>query len=339
MTAVQNLSATVGVNVACASLGVSRATYYRFIQDKLPDQPKLSVNKKHHLALSADEKQVVLDCLHSDRFVDKAPQEIYATLLDEGKYLCSIRTMYRYLNAAGEINDRRQQSRKIVYTKPELLATGPNQLWSWDITKLKGPAKWTYFHLYVIMDVFSRYIVGWLVAHRESSTLAEKLIKETCLKQNIDAGKLTIHSDRGSSMKSKAVALLLSDLGVTKSHSRPHTSNDNPYSEAQFKTLKYRPEYPKNFGCIEDARSFNRDFFNWYNNEHRHSGIALLTPAMVHYGLAPEVLSMRGQVLLRAYEEHSERFKGRVPLPGELPEGVWINKPKTDLELQILSSK
>ena len=236
--------------------------------------------------------------------------------------------MYRILDDNKEVKERRNQLSHPVYQKPELLATAPNQVWSWDITKLLGPAKWTYFYLYVIMDIFSRYVVGWMIALAESAILAEKLIGETCAKQNIEKGQLTLHADRGSSMKSKPVALLLSDLGVTKTHSRPYTSDDNPYSEAQFKTLKYRPDFPERFGGIEDSRSFCQDFFPWYNKEHRHTGIGLLTPEAVHYGLAKDMQMARGKVLLSAYELHPERFVKKVPVPPSVPDAAWINKPK-----------
>jgi putative transposase len=269
----------------------------------------------------------VVDTLHSQRFVDKAPHEIYATLLDEGYYLCSIRTMYRILDQHGEVKERRNQLSHPTYQKPELLATGPNQVWSWDITKLLGPVKWSYYYLYVILDIFSRYVVGWMVAPCESAQLAKHLIEQTCNKQQIQPGQLTIHADRGSSMKSKPVAFLLADLGVTKTHSRPHTSDDNPYSEAQFKTLKYRPGFPGRFGSIEDARSFSQGFFPWYNNEHRHVGISLLTPEMVHYGLAREVLQARDTVLRTAYDAHPERFVRKVPQTPPLPPAAWINPP------------
>jgi transposase InsO family protein len=204
------------------------------------------------------------------------PGAVFATLLDEGVYHCSLRTMYRILDEAGETRERRDQLTHPAYQKPELLATGPNQLWSWDITKLKGHAKWTYFYLYVILDVFSRYVVGWMVAPRETAELAKRLIADTCDKQNILPDQLTIHADRGSSMTSKPVAFLLADLSVTKSHSRPYVSDDNPYSESHFRTLKYRPDFPERFGCIQDSRAFCQEFFTWYNEEHRHSGIELL---------------------------------------------------------------
>ena len=256
MDAVEQLGATVGLNRACAALAVTRAALYRRrtrLADTLCDS---SARVSPPLKLSMQERQTVVDLLHCERFVDASPHTVHAMLLDEGRYYCSARTMYRILAEEGELKERRAVRRHVQYAKPELLATGPNQLWSWDITKLKGPVKWTYFYLYVILDVFSRYVVGWMVASRESATLAKKLISATCARQGIAPGELTLHADRGSSMKSKAVALLLADLSITKTHSRPHVSNDNPYSEAQFKTLKYRPEFPQRFGCIHDARAF-----------------------------------------------------------------------------------
>jgi putative transposase len=284
----------------------------------------------------AEERQQVLDVLHSEKFVDKAPQEVYAALLDEGQYLCSIRTMYRLLEAHQEVKERRDQLRHPVYQKPELLATAPNQVWSWDITKLLGPLKWTYFYLYVVLDIFSRYVVGWMIASRETAVLAQKLIQDTIEKQNIQPGQLTIHADRGPSMKSKPVAFLLSDLGVTKTHSRPQISDDNPYSEAQFKTLKYRPDFPERFGSLEHARTFCQVFFTWYNTEHHHSGVGLMTPHVVHYGLAKEAFKAREKVLLAAYEAHPERFVRRVPVPLPLPQAAWINPPKRAEESENL---
>jgi len=330
MEAAISLSSDVGVKAACESLGVSRAGFYRersgrhlkLVRPKsLPTPPR---------ALSSDERQNVLDILHSERFVDKAPPQVYATLLDEGEYHCCIRTMYRILEENEESRERRDQLRHPKYSKPELLATEANQVWSWDITKLSGPQKWSYFYLYVILDIFSRYVVGWMVAHREAAVLATKLIRESCEKQGIEEGQLIVHADRGSSMRSKAVALLLSDLGVTKTHSRPYTSNDNPYSEAQFKTMKYRPEFPKRFGSIEDARRFCQGLFEWYNKEHRHSGIGLLTPEVVHYGQAEGVRKARKETLLRAYRLHPERFVNKIPKPPELPKAAWINKPNPE---------
>jgi putative transposase len=283
------------------------------------------------LALTTMEEQGVLDALHEPRFRDLAPPQVYATLLDEGVYHCSIRTIYRILAKHDEVRERRRQVVRPHYDKPELLATGPNQVWSWDITKLKGPAKWTYFHLYVILDIFSRYVVGWMVAHREQAALAKRLINDTCEKQQIQPDQLVLHADRGSSMKSKAVAHLLADLGVTKTHSRPHVSNDNPFSEAQFKTLKYCPEFPGTFGSIQDARLFCHDFFTWYNGEHKHSGIGLLTPEHVHYGMDKEVVQRRATVLEAAFGKQPKRFKGRIPQPQPVPQAVWINPPALQL--------
>lgn len=327
MDAVEALAPDVGVKTACRALSVSRAGLYRRraidmvprVFRKRPTPPR---------ALSELEKQDVLDTLHSERFQDKAPHEVYATLLDEERYLCSIRTMYRILEENAEVRERRNQLRHPNYTKPELLATGPNQVWSWDITKLLGPEKWSYFYLYVILDIFSRYVVGWMVAPCESATLAEQLIGGTCAKQAIQKGQLTIHADRGSSMKSKPVAFLMADLGITKTHSRPHTSDDNPFSEAQFKTLKYRPDFPDRFGSIEDARVFCRSFFTWYNNEHKHTGISLLSPTDVHHGKAETIITSRQIVLDKAYELHPERFVSKTPKHKPIPEAVWINPPK-----------
>jgi putative transposase len=327
MNAVKQLAPRLGVAPVCAGLGVSRASYYRKHKSQPSSQLIPNLKPKHPRSLSDAERQQVLALLHSDRFVDQSPQEVYATLLDEGIFLCSIRTMYRILAQYAEVRERRHQLRHPTYHKPELLATGANQLWSWDITKLHGPAKWTYYYLYVILDVFSRYVVGWMVAHREAATLAERLIEQTTQKQQIQPGQLTIHADRGAAMTSKAVALLLSDLGVTKTHSRPHVSNDNPFSEAQFKTLKYQPQFPKQFGSIEDARTFCQTFFWWYNQVHHHSGIGLLTPAMLHYGQAEGVVQQRQQVLQAAYQAHPERFVRGLPHPPSLPTAVWINPP------------
>jgi len=322
-----------GKKPACEAFNIPRASFYRFLNKKNQPQDSNRERPKPPLALSLIEKKSVLDTLYSERFQDKTPYEVYATLLDEGVYHCSISTMYRILSDEhGKVEDRRRQVKRPNYSKPELLATMPNQVWSWDITKLKGPVKWTYFHLYVIMDIFSRYVVGWMVAHRESTALAKKLIEQSCIKQNILPGQLTLHADRGSSMKSKGVAQLLADLGVTKTHSRPHVSDDNPYSESHFKTLKYRPEFPDCFGSIQDARAFCKRFFPWYNQEHYHSGIALMTPENVHYGMAKEVYANRVQVLKTAFGLNPNRFRGNIPKPPALPKAAWINKPQTDLD-------
>ncbi len=326
MQAAEQLGQRVGLKRACDALGVNRATLYRRRNRRAGKYPVKS-RPQPPLRLSEEERQTVLGLMHSERFMDASPHTIYATLLDEGRYYCSVRTMYRLLEAHGEVRERRHQRRHPQYTKPELLATAPNQLWSWDITKLKGPEKWTYFYLYVILDVFSRCVVGWMVATCESAALAEKLIRDTCTKQGIQRGELTLHADRGSSMTSKPVAFLLADLGVTKTHSRPYVSNDNPFSEAQFKTLKYRPTFPQNFGSPEDARAFCRPFFRWYNTEHRHSGIAFMSPQDVHYGRAEQILETRTATLNCAFETYPERFKGKQPTPKPLPAAVWINPP------------
>ena len=325
MAAAEELAAGIGYTApACEALGVPRASLYRWRQPATrPARPR----PKSHRSLPPAEQQQVLDVLRSPRFVDKSPAQVWATLLDEMVYYCSIRTMYRYLAANGEVRERRNQLRHPNYKKPELLAEAPNEVWSWDITKLRGPAKWTYFYLYVILDIFSRYVVGWMVAHRESAVLAKRLISDTCDKQNIAPEQLTIHADRGASMRSKTVALLLSDLGVVKSHSRPHVSNDNPFSESQFKTMKYSPQFPERFGSVQDTRGFCGDFFGYYNNEHHHSGIGLLTPAVVHYGQAEHVLAARQETLLAAYRAHPERFVRRPPQPPAVPRQAWINPP------------
>jgi len=277
--------------------------------------------------LSAEERQHVLDVLHEERFQDKAPAEVYAKLLDEGIYLCSISTMYRILRANKEVKERRNQLRHPQYKKPELLAIMPNQVWSWDITKLKGPAKWTSYYLYVIIDIFSRYVVGWMIAPTQTGALAEDLISQTCTRQGIEPDQLSIHSDRGTPMTSKVVALLLSDLGVTKSLNRPYVSNDNPYSESQFHTLKSRPTFPDRFGSIDDARAWCQGLFNWYNNEHYHGGIALMTPATVHYGRGQLCSVSRQIILSSAYNQHPERFVNGQPKTLALPEAAWINPP------------
>jgi len=324
---IAELAPIVGMRAACAALGRSRATYYRRHRQSPRPPRSARTPTPQPRALSPAERTEVSGILHEERFVDQAPATIYARLLDEGRYVCSVPTMYRVLRAADEVHERRRQARHPATVKPELVATHPSIVWSWDITKLLGPEKWTYFHLYVIIDIFSRYVPGWLLAKRETAQLAEHLIAETIRKHNVVADQLTIHADRGTSMASKTVALLMADLGVTKSHSRPHCSNDNPYSEAQFKTLKYRPEFPDRFGSIEDGRAFCRRFFRWYNHEHRHSGIGFHTPAAVHFGRAESVQFERARVLEAAYVAHPERFVRQPPVPPPLPGPAWINKP------------
>jgi putative transposase len=327
MAALSRISALVGMKRACQALAIPRATVYR----RRKRVPSLETTKRRNWrALGDHERSAVLECLHDERFQDCSPAQVYAALLDEGRYHCSIRTMYRLLETHGESRERRDQLTHPLYQKPELLATSANQLWSWDITKLRGPVKWTFYYLYVILDVFSRYVVGWMIAYRESSELARRLIEHSCRKQQIAPGQLTIHADRGSSMKSKPVALLLSDLGVVRTHSRPHVCDDNPYSESQFRTLKYHSGFPDRFGSIEDARGFCQSFFRWYNFEHHHSGLGLLTPAVVHLGKAAELIERRQTVLNAAFEAHPERFVRRPPRPPSLPTAVWINRPPED---------
>ena len=326
MIAVAELKKHVGVSRACRALDVPRASYYRF--DKPSVRTPTKSKRTHRRALSDREKAEVKTALYSERFVDKSPYQVYATLLDEGCYLCSVRTMYRVLAEDNASRERRNQLRHPNYVKPELLATGPNQVCSWDITKLLGPQKWTYYYLYVILDIYSRYAVGWMLAHREAQDLATRLIRETIDKQDVREDELTLHSDRGPSMTSHNVAQLLATLGVTKSHSRPHVSNDNPFSESQFKTLKYRPEFPARFESHDEALRFCRTFFTWYNDEHYHSGIGLLTPASLHYGQADKILTARHGVLCGAYADHPERFVNGRPKAQQTPEAVWINPPR-----------
>lgn len=329
--AITVLAPVVGVKNACAAVGRPRATHYRWHRrSPVPPRPARAPRPQPR-ALSAAEREEVLAVLHEERFVDLAPGEVHAILLDEDRYLCSVSTMYRLLRCEhGGVRERRAQATHPARVKPELVAHGPNQCWSWDITKLHGPAKWTYYYLYSIIDIYSRYTVGWMLATRESKELAERLLADTIAKQNIDRDQLTIHADRGSSMASKPVAFLLADLGVTKSHSRPHCSNDNPFSEAQFKTLKYRPDFPATFGSIEDARAFCATFYRWYNHDHRHSGIAMHTPADVHHGHADDVAQARAHVLNAAYTATPERFVNKQPEPLHLPGIVWINRPDAD---------
>jgi putative transposase len=328
--AVTQLAPQLGVRAACEAVGAAQAGYYRRNRrSPAPVRPEPIPHRQRPQprALSAAEQQAILDVLHSNRFADLAPAEVWATLLDEGVYLGSQSTFYRLLRQAGEVRERRRQATHPAKVKPELMASTPNEVWSWDITKLRGPAKWTYYYLYVILDIYSRYVVGWMVASRESGPLAEVLIRQTCAKQGIERAQLTIHADRGSSMTSKPVAFLLADLGVTQSHSRPHVSDDNPFSEAQFKTLKYRPDFPGRFGSIQDARRHCQGFFAWYNDEHRHTGIGLHTPADVHYGLAEAVRDKRAGVLDAAYAAHPERFVRKPPEPPKIPETSGINRP------------
>jgi putative transposase len=326
--AITTLAPIVGTAAACTSTGWPRSSWYRsHRRSPAPPRPPRPPRRPQPRALQPAERQQVLEVLHAERFWDQAPASVYATLLDEGTYLASIATMYRLLREHGETGDRRRHATHPARVKPELVATAPNQCWSWDITKLHGPAKWTYYYLYVLLDIYSRYVVGWMVATCEAATLAERLLADAIAAQGITCDQLTVHADRGTSMTSKPVAMLLADLGVTKSHSRPHVPDDNPYSESQFKTLKHHPTFPDRFGSIHDARAFCQGFFRWYNHQHYHSGIALLTPADVHQGRAKAVTSARAHVLDGAYAAHPERFVRKPPQPPQLPQAVWINQP------------
>jgi putative transposase len=335
MEATQQLRSEVGARAACAALGLARSSFYR--RGRLASEREPRKRPMPARALGAIERDAVLETLHAPRFVDKSPAQVFATLLDEDVYLCGVRTMYRVLAANAEVRERRRQTRHPAYAAPELIATAPNQVWSWDITKLKGPAKWVYYYLYVVLDIFSRRTVGWMIAEHENADLAQRLIAETYEKQGIKPGQLTLHADRGSPMKAKPMAQLLADLSVTRTHSRPHVSNDNPFSEAQFKTLKYSPQFPTRFGSLEDAKAFARTFFTWYNTEHRHSGIGYLTPDTVHHGHAAERLAARQETLRRAYDANPERFVNGVPRAAALQQAVWINPPKPGGEPLIVT--
>lgn len=328
MSAIETVAADMPLAPLCQSLGVSRAAVYRRRRPHLQRPDRSPARRPSPRALAPAEREVVLETLHSERFIDAAPTEVHATLLEEGTYLCSPRTMYRILASEHEVHERRNQLRHPQYVRPELLATAPNQVWSWDITKLKGPRKWSFYMLYVLLDIFSRYVVGWMVALSESGRLAQRLIEESCEKQNIQPGQLTIHADRGAPMISKGLAQLLADLNIEKSHSRPHVSNDNPFSESHFRTMKYRPDFPDRFGSPEHARSVFRSLFSWYNHEHHHSSLAYLAPAVVHHGRTDEVLDARHRTRLAAYAAHPERFINGPPQRVHLPNAVWINPPE-----------
>ena len=326
----------VGIAPLCGALGLARATFYRRRGGPPPGPPPPRARPAPRQALTPADRTAVLTLLHEERFVDLPPAQVWAQVLDAGQVPpCSIRTMYRVLAANAEVRERRNQLRHPAYRKPELLATGPNQVWSWDITKLLGPVKWTYYYLYVLLDIFSRYVVGWLLARQEAATLAKFLIAESCARQRIAPDQLTIHADRGPSMTSQPVALLLATLGVVPSHSRPHVSDDNPFSEAQFKTLKYRPDFPARFGAYEDAESFCQRFFPWYNTEHRHGALGLMTPHDIHSGRAETKWQQRAEVLRAAYAAHPERFPRGVSVPPPLPTAAWINKPPSPPALAV----
>ena len=324
--AAEELGQTIGLQAACQQLNVPRSAVYRARQQS---QEAPRPRPKPSRALSDPEREKVRAVLNSERFCDCSPYQVYATLLDEDQlYLCSISTMYRILHEYDEVRERRDQRRHPPAAKPQLVATGPNQLWSWDITQLPGPRKGQQSYLYVILDVYSRYVVGWLIANRASARLAEELIRQSCAKAGIEPEQLSLHADRGAPMRSQTVAELLGELGVTKSHTRPYTPNDNPYSEAQFKTMKYRPDFPGRFGSLAEARAWAQAFFHWYNHQHRHSALGLLTPATVQQGLAQQVRAQRQEVLKQAYQAHPERFVGGEPTPPDLPAEVWINPPE-----------
>jgi putative transposase len=330
---VTELAQKITTKRACKVLGYPRSSYYRLPQKKTVGSQKRT-RLKSPRALPTSERDMVRDTLNSERFTDCSPRQMYGVLLDEGEYLCSVSTMYRILQANDEVRERRNQKRHPAYKKPELVATAPNQVWSWDITKLRGPVTHTYYYLYTILDIFSRYVVGYMVADQERDYLARQLVADSCRKQGVEPDQLILHADRGSSMTSKTLALLLNDLGVGKSHSRPYTPNDNPFSEAQFKTMKYRPDYPDRFDSQDNAQTWVRPFYNWYNNEHRHTNLGLMTPAAVHYGLAAELTSQRQIVLQSVYEKHPERFVNGPPTPPKVPTAVWINPPQDKDEVE-----
>jgi putative transposase len=325
MNVLKEVAPEIGVKTACMATSLPRSTYYRH---KKPAKKTAATKRVSIRGLSAQEKEKVREQLNSTRFVDLAPREVYATLLDEGQYFCHWRTMYRILSEQSEVRERRNQKRNPKHKRPELVASGPNQLWSWDITKFHGPEKWRYYYIYSIIDVYSRFTPGWMVAEKESAKLAGQLVAKTCARQKIAPDQLTLHGDRGAPMTAKSMTQLLNELNIAKTHSRPYTPDDNPFSEAHFKTLKYRPDYPSFFESLAEARNWCRDFFAWYNFQHHHSGIELLTPAVVHFGLADQVLADRQSVLVQAYRKHPERFVNGFPQPKTLPDAVWINPPK-----------
>jgi transposase InsO family protein len=324
----EDLAKRTGLKPACDALGLSRATVYR--RRRPPSAPRPRRPRRPGRALSPAERQEVLDLLHSEDFIDKQPEAIVALLLTKGRWICSARTMYRILAEEGELHERRRQRRHPEYKRPELMATAPNQVWSWDVTWLRGPTPGVYFYLYVILDIFSRLVVGWTLARREDTDIAMHLVKETCNKQNIEPDQLNIHADRGAVQTAKNLVDLYRELAVRPSHSRPHVSDDNPYSEAHFKTLKYSPDYPDRFANWDDALAYCRRFFPWYNHEHRHSGIAFLTPADVHYGRVDAVLAVHSAALAAAYAAHPERFVHGLPTPKRPPAAVYINPPRPD---------
>jgi putative transposase len=325
MAGVASLIPLVGIVAACAALGVSRASYYRTTAAPKPRPPR----PRPPRALDDVERAEVLAVLDSDPFADKAPAQVYAALLDTGRYLCSVRSMYRVLAAADQVRERRDQRRHPTYVKPQLEARAPNQVWSWDITKVAGPERGLYYCLYVVLDIFSRYVVAWAVAPTEAAAIGQQLIDDACVQQGVIPGQLTVHADRGAPMTAKSTAQLFVDLGIAQSHSRPRVSDDNPFSEAAFKTFLYRPDMPPRFGSVEDARAFFAALIHWYNEEHYHSGIALLTPGDVHRGTAPVIIAKRQTVLDGAHQARPERFVHGKPVHPTPPTVVWINPPVT----------
>jgi len=321
--ALVHLVPLVGISAACTSLAVPRASYYRAQKPRPAPRPRPSPPR----ALKPEQRGEVLGLLDSDRFADKAPRQVYAALLDEGEYRCSVSTMYRILAAEDQVRERRHQRRLPTYVKPELVARAPNQVWSWDITKVPGPVRGMYYSLYVVLDIFSRYVVGWTLARTENAALARAFLADAFERHHIQPGQLVCHADRGSPMVAKSTSLLFADLGIKPSHSRPHVSDDNPFSEAAFRTFLYRPEMPERFGSIEDGRAFFAKLFDWYNDQHYHSGIALLTPADLHLGRATQIIAARQRVLDAAYARVPERFVGGAPVHPSPPPVVWINPP------------
>lgn len=331
MSAALDLATNTAERTLCVATGLSRSTLRRR-RHGVPERPtqRRPVPKR---ALSEHERAQVLSVLHRERFADRAPAAIHAVLLDEGVYLCSVSTMYRLLRSHDEVRERRRIARHPEYQKPELLATGPRQVLSWDITKLRGPHQGEWFALLVMLDIFSRFVVGWMLVRRANAELAKHFIAQTLERQGIEPGQAVVHADRGAEMTAQPVCALLDKLGVVRSHSRPHVSDDNPYSESQFRTLKYHHEFPERFGSFEHAHQFMGGLITWYNYEHRHSGIAMLTPAMVHEARAEQVLTARHAVMIKAHQANPERFVRGVPKRLALPSAVWINPPVHDVTL------
>ena len=333
MDAAVEIIADVGVQPVVDALGLCRATFYR---RRLGPAPTREPSPPPARALAAGERAEVLDALHSDEYLDASPAEVYSDLLSRGKYICSIRTMYRVLESANEVRERRNRAKHPVYAKPELVATAPNQVWSWDISKLRTGKPFSYLFLYVILDIFSRYVVGWMVAERENSNLATLLIEETYRRHGVEPEQLILHADNGPQMVSGTTVQLCAKLGIMRSHNRPYVSNDNPFSESHFATAKQHPLFPKTFGGLDDGLAWGRKFFPWYNEKHSHSGLAYLTPHQVHTGTYVNVMEKRQAALDAAFARNPERFVKGPPKTGKLPEAVWINPPEEKKEKEIL---